>query len=189
MPIQYQLLPQTWLQLSSEVKSKLKEIFAIPKSGGVIFHQVGGKGIVESDGHTVNDLNVVTLEKMSQYLGLPETATDFWGTFDLVCDKVEGKEKMLVPPPFTYDKPLPATITPEPFDVSAIIAAVVGPPTEISAAIGEMEKQDALQSSNTFVVDKVLSDTKIEGHFSTLPFCSHCSSKGGRHKLDCTRQK
>lgn len=115
----YQLTTSQWLGLNPETKAKLKEIFAIPKSSGSRLVQMNGVGHLESDGHTMADLAAVTLEKMSSYLGLASTPTDFYGTFDLVIEKIEGKTA----------------------NEAEIEKAVVAPPTEISKAIAEEGKQ------------------------------------------------
>lgn len=75
-------VPQ-WLTLSNEVRSKIREIFNISKSKGT--HLVGN--ILESDGCTHEDLKAITIEKMQEYLKVPDT--DFFDLFNRVVDSVK----------------------------------------------------------------------------------------------------
>ena len=119
MPIVHQLTNTIWLSLDGEVKTRLKEIFGIPKSSGARMIQVDGVGKLESDGHTNEDLAHVTLEKMAVFLG-KEISNDFWGTLDEVVEKIEKELKMK--------------------NNSEIQKAVVGPKTVISEALAEIDK-------------------------------------------------
>lgn len=87
----YQLTVPFWLELPADTKARLKEIFQIPKSAGASFMQVGGKGILTSDGHTHADLAHITKAKMAAYLGQPEA--DFFSMFDEVLLKIEEEKK------------------------------------------------------------------------------------------------
>lgn len=53
-----------WLQLPMETRNKLRELFHIPKSQGVILENE----TVKSDGTTYQDLSALTLEKMQTFL-------------------------------------------------------------------------------------------------------------------------
>lgn len=60
------LAVQEWLKVKPETRMKLKEIFNIPKSSFTIVSD----NKVQSDGHTYEDLGVVTVERLQQYTGV-----------------------------------------------------------------------------------------------------------------------
>ncbi len=95
-----------WLKLSHETRVKLAEIFQVPKSKGSQMEQMGSESIIKSDGHTHEDLSVITVEKMKAYLG-GITVDDFATLFDACVAKVEE------------DKELEAKV--EPVDVKQIV--------------------------------------------------------------------
>lgn len=74
------LTPQEWLHLSQEVRNKLVEIFRIPRSG--FTHVIDGQ--VQTDGYTYENLKVITIQTMQDFLkeGSPED------TFDDLLEKV-----------------------------------------------------------------------------------------------------
>ena len=183
MAQKYQLTTSQWLALKPEVKAKLKEIFSIPKSSGSVMVQQGGFGHLQSDGHTMSDLAAITLEKMAAYLG-GEPMTDFYGTFDLVLEKVEtnslrGKEFSSI------------LISEDEKGKIEIVKAVVAPPTEISAAIAEGEKMpEKFHDDTTFDVDFDHLPKPDDGTtIVTMKFCQFCTSKGVRHLNVCTRPR
>lgn len=93
--ITYQLTTTQWLALPADVKTRLKELFAIPRSAGT---QVNDN-VVTSDGYTHADLAHITIDKMLDYLGYlpPEEEgelskeVDFFNIFHDVLDKIDGE--------------------------------------------------------------------------------------------------
>src|SRR5674476_324649 len=88
MPVAHQLTTPVWLGLIPSTRAKLVELFDLKSTGQRSFSQVNGKGVVTSDGYTHDDLSVITLPKMAEYLKEPES-TDFWKTFDQVLERIE----------------------------------------------------------------------------------------------------
>ena len=70
--IKRQLSPYEWLQLPIEVRNLFKVTFQIPRTGGAIVNN----NRLESDGHTYQDLSVVSLKSLQEYLGTDETHWD-----------------------------------------------------------------------------------------------------------------
>lgn len=95
-----QLSVPDWLKLPYETRLKLAEIFELSKSKGSHVEQMGSESIVRSDGHTHEDLAVITLEKMYAFLGLAydptNTETDFPTLFHAVVAKVEQDKELEV---------------------------------------------------------------------------------------------
>ncbi len=88
--MEIQVSTHDWLALPMAVRAKLKEIFNIPKSQG---SWVEGS-IVRSDGHTYQDLQAITVEKMQIYLALigtegQEIESDFVTLFHACLNKIE----------------------------------------------------------------------------------------------------
>ena len=67
-----QLTPFEWLQMPVEVRSLFIKWFKIPRTGGAIVQ--GDK--VLSDGHTIEDLSVVSLASLQAFLHTDETHWD-----------------------------------------------------------------------------------------------------------------
>lgn len=83
--IKHQLTIPQWLSLPPELKSRLKEIFAIPRSTGA---QIMDNKVL-SDGHTHEDLAHITVEKMQKFLSCKEgDSEDFWDLFHEVLVKL-----------------------------------------------------------------------------------------------------
>ncbi len=80
--MKYQLTIPQWLDLPFEIRQKLKEIFKIPRSTGS--HVVGSQII--SDGHTHNDLSVVSIEAMQVFT--ESKGENFWELLDATIKKV-----------------------------------------------------------------------------------------------------
>ena len=70
--IKRQLTPFEWLQMPVEVRSLFIKWFKIPRTGGAIVQ--GDK--VLSDGHTIEDLSVVSLASLQAFLHTDETHWD-----------------------------------------------------------------------------------------------------------------
>lgn len=96
-------VPQ-WLQLSSEVRAKLIELFNIPRTGVGHIDYTGKGAEVKSDGHTHKDLEAISVEAMQQYLH--STNEDFFELFNIVVKLLEYPEQF-------SDAPAPAIIIKE----------------------------------------------------------------------------
>lgn len=83
--MEYQLSPNQWLQFPMEVRSKLKVIFSIPRSKGTILEG----NVVKSDGHTFEDLAVITVGKMQEYLATEEE--DFMRLLTTIVESIEAE--------------------------------------------------------------------------------------------------
>jgi hypothetical protein len=97
-----QLSVQDWLSLSIEVRDKFVQIFNIPRSSGTI---VDGN-IVKSDGHSQQDLTVINIENLKNYLQEAEI-NDFEVLFQLALDKINNELKPAEPEYVPLD---PATL-------------------------------------------------------------------------------
>ena len=91
--------PVRWLQLSADVRLKLKEILGLSKSGGVVVdNSAGGISTVLSDGHTPKDLyDGITLKKLQDYFNSKEK--DGLKLFEQLVTEVENKIKGVVEAP------------------------------------------------------------------------------------------
>lgn len=71
-----------WLPLKKETKDKLKEIFYLRPTGMVeVETDQFGKATVKADGFTNTDLQVITVEKLIDFVGsaaVNETIYDLW---------------------------------------------------------------------------------------------------------------
>lgn len=78
-----QLTPFEWLQFPIEVRNLFIATFQIPRTGGAIVNN----NKLESDGHTIQDLSVVSLGKLQEYL---DTDEDHWDKLlQLTINKME----------------------------------------------------------------------------------------------------
>jgi len=86
------ILSQTqWLELPTEVRNKLREVFHIQRS--MPTWMVGGThGKVQCDGSTDKDIAVMSIEAMQKYLG-NYNITDFFALFTEVLTRISGEEK------------------------------------------------------------------------------------------------
>ena len=78
------LTQDDWLTLSQPVKTKLIEVFKIPKSHNSIIHD----NKVMTDGYSTKDLEAVTLEAMQEYNGEPNNQ-DFFDLLNKTITKVQ----------------------------------------------------------------------------------------------------
>lgn len=69
-----QIYPQVWISLPKEVRNHLVKVFGLTRSGVT---EVVDQTVV-SDGHSVEDLMGITLEKMVVYIGSEETFGRAW---------------------------------------------------------------------------------------------------------------
>lgn len=85
--IKPQLTQPQWLALPADVKAQLKVAFGVPRSEGA---RVDDNKVI-SDGHNHNDLAVITLERMQDFLGFSQESDEFYETFDRVLDKLNAQ--------------------------------------------------------------------------------------------------
>lgn len=96
----YSLSVPEWLKLSADTRTKLAEIFQISKSKGAQIETMGEQSVVKSDGHTHEDLQAITVEKMQGYLGENFNGVqDFLMLFNTVVRKVEEVKAAEAPKP------------------------------------------------------------------------------------------
>lgn len=84
-----QVLPQLWMVLPNDIKLHLVTVFNIKKTG---VSEIRDSEVVR-DGYTADDLLVISLEKMTNYIGSEETFPRAW---ELTCMKAKYE---LSPPP------------------------------------------------------------------------------------------
>lgn len=99
--IEYSLSVLEWLKLSTETRSKLSEIFQIPKSRGAQIETMGETSVVKSDGTTHEDLQAITVEKMQLWLK-DESTSDYLTLFNAVINKLEEDKELEVGPVIDY---------------------------------------------------------------------------------------
>lgn len=73
-----------WLQLSNEQRILMRQIFNIPKSGGV--EMMGNKML--SDGSNENDLKAINIKSMQDFLECTSTDDTFMDLYDRTIEKV-----------------------------------------------------------------------------------------------------
>jgi hypothetical protein len=94
---------QQWCSLSSEVRTKLHEVFGLRRSTGA---EVNG-GVCVCDGHSALDLEAITLEKMQAYLDSKEK--DFYVAFNACVEKCQVVKPIVQ---VEVEKPVEATVEP-----------------------------------------------------------------------------
>lgn len=82
-----QLNTVQWISLPSETRSKLVEVFNIPRSGNT---EVEDQTVV-TDGYTHRDLSTITIEKMQGFL-LDTIEDDYFKLFHRVLDAIKPPE-------------------------------------------------------------------------------------------------
>lgn len=75
-----------WMGLPRETRLKLVVAFSIPKHGQVMTQSGVNGSTVLTDGHTITDLEAISIETMQNYTGLMET--DFYKLFNKVLEKI-----------------------------------------------------------------------------------------------------
>ncbi len=83
--MEIQLSTHDWLKLPMDTRIKLREIFNIPKSQGVVLED----NVVKSDGTTYEDLQAVTVEAMQEFLS--STEQDFVELFHNVIGRLDDE--------------------------------------------------------------------------------------------------
>ena len=86
MEIKPRLSVQQWVGLSDSVRTKLHIVFGLHRSVGAEVNN----GQLVCDGHSYNDLGVITLENMSEYLGTKQK--DFYDAFNACVVKAQIPE-------------------------------------------------------------------------------------------------
>lgn len=78
-----------WLSLPLDVRLKLVEIFQIPRSEGAHV-QIGGpeSTFATSDGRSIKDISLITVEKMQSYLH--STESDFYKLLGILVGSIQG---------------------------------------------------------------------------------------------------
>lgn len=89
--IKPQLDTSLWLSLPADTRAKLKAAFNIAKSS---FSHVSDNKVI-TDGHTYQDLSVVNVESLQNFLGVKEK--DFFNLFNLALQKLETPEVVEAP--------------------------------------------------------------------------------------------
>ncbi len=74
-----------WLALSNEQRLLMRQLFNIPKSGGV--EMMGGR--IMSDGSNENDLKAVNIKSMQEFLGGVDEDDTFESLFNRTVAKVD----------------------------------------------------------------------------------------------------
>lgn len=85
--MEVQLTSYAWLQIPHDIRQELVRIFAIPLTG-VRRVEYAEKPIVISDGHTFDDLQTLTIEKMQAFLDVEDK--EFHILFNKVLEKLNG---------------------------------------------------------------------------------------------------
>lgn len=163
--IEVLLTPHQWLTIPHLIRLKLAADFKLVKSTGSLITTKGGYSVIESDGHTVNDLRGINVISMQEYLGFtePNPDEDFFALLHMVVDKAEKALEPTEQAPAQENAP---TATTEP-----------------SIPMPEKSGQE---------LGKELADTvkrAEERIASPSPYCDSCTSKGPRHLKVCPKSK
>lgn len=81
-----------WMQLNNEQRILMREVFNIPKSGGVVIQN----NTMLTDGSNENDLKAISIESMQKFVASPDTNFEFLYNSTLIkVDQMikERKEK------------------------------------------------------------------------------------------------
>lgn len=82
--IKAQLTIPQWLMIERATRYRMVDLFKIPRSSGTVVVN----NVVTTDGHTHEDLSVITVEKMQEFLEDKET-TEFFSLLNKVVHKIE----------------------------------------------------------------------------------------------------
>ncbi len=164
------LSPQQWLQLDNDIRILLTQIFNIKRSEGSLIQD---KTVI-SDGHTYQDLAVISVPAMQAYL-LDTVETDFFKLFQRVLDVLKTEN-------INLDDNRAKAIK-----KSLIISWVQD--LEIikkQAELNNLLKELRNEIINIFSIKGVLNTNTIQDVINKN-FCNSCTSKGVRHTKNCTR--
>lgn len=78
------MTPQAFMQHTRELRDYISQVFKVPLSGVT---EVRDQEVI-SDGHTYDDLKVITLDAMCDYIGSQETFARAW---ELTCAKAHSE--------------------------------------------------------------------------------------------------
>jgi len=95
MNIEITITPYVWLQVPPETRNALAKEFDIKCTGTPRCITELGNTRVESDGFTIDDLRVLTVERMTEWLkkrGVNYQSTDINYLFGLCVDEIMGKK-------------------------------------------------------------------------------------------------
>lgn len=76
MKIQVLITPHAWLQIGPSVRQRLSREFKLKKSAPPRCVTQNGRTVVESDGHSVEDLAGLNAESMQEWLGFTNVDPD-----------------------------------------------------------------------------------------------------------------
>lgn len=163
MKMEILLTPHQWLTIPHLTRLKLSQDFKLSRTGQNLMTTRNGQGILESDGHTVNDLRGINVTSMQEYLGFKDIdpEADFFALLEMTVEKAEYKE------------PEPAPEAPKPSEVNTQPTPVPDTPTAIPEA--------------PVVAPETTAPPEGTGTAPKPPFCDQCDSKGVRHKAVCPK--
>ncbi len=78
------IVPQQWMLQPRDIRLHLAKVFDIPRTG---ISEIRDQDVI-SDGHTIENLSAITLEKMCAYVGSEETFGRAW---ELTCAKAHSE--------------------------------------------------------------------------------------------------
>lgn len=121
----------TWMSFNADLKRKLVALFEIPRSGETIVRSgvlpdgtIGSE--VQSDGYTIQDLQAISLEKLQEFLGVPETDDNFYSLLETLVkniddfveptDAPEQTEEVLVQETVTITETVTEEFVPAPYE-------------------------------------------------------------------------
>lgn len=100
-----QINQHEWVQVKSETREEIRKLFGVPKSSSTqVETDSFGKSRVISDGCTNSDLQSLTLEKMTTYLGGALDTDTIHTLFEKVAAKIEGQDLPTPEPTIMPDK-------------------------------------------------------------------------------------
>jgi len=83
-----------WVSVKTETRKKLREIFMVPQSAYTeTVVDPFGQSYLVSDGSTNADLQVITVEKLREFLGSAATDETVYDLFKRVVEKLESEEQ------------------------------------------------------------------------------------------------
>jgi hypothetical protein len=107
MELEILITPHLWLQLAADVRNYLSKEFKLNRSTSPRCVTYGGKTVIESDGHTVDDLRGLNVESMQAYSGSKSVDIN-----ELFAECAAKALDVLHPPEASLEAPLEAPITP-----------------------------------------------------------------------------
>jgi hypothetical protein len=83
-------IPQ-WLQIPRELRGRIVEIFKIPRSGGTVVID----NVVTTDGYTHEDLSLLSLPVLQEYLQEPGES-DLFALMNLLIMKLQDEQEKIL---------------------------------------------------------------------------------------------